>query len=89
MVEAVVHMTKPDALTILYKCKCMATEAEVTVPHRKPNESIDAWMIGCVQSSIYLDHRRRSPSCAAVEMEYAKVPAPESAPFIGGKPELN
>ena len=78
-----------NGVEIRYKCKCMSCEANLSVPFRRRGEDIVEWMETCVQRAIYLDHRQRSPLCLATALEYAKIPAPDSAPFIGGKPELN
>lgn len=77
-------------IEVRYKCACMPVEASIMVPFRRPKEEdVVQWMQNCMGLAIYLDHRQRSPSCRATAMEYAKVPAPENAPFIGGKPEVN
>lgn len=75
-------------IELRYKCRCMDAEASIQVPERQEAEDIIQWMNLVVQAAIYLDHRRRSPSCKTTEMEYAKLPMPENAPFIGGKPSV-
>lgn len=78
-----------NKIEVRYKCSCMKEEAKVLVPYRRDDENVIEWMDRCVQPSLYLDHRERSPLCKAETMEYAKLPAPENAPYIGGKPEVN
>lgn len=75
-------------MKILYKCACMPAEGEIEVPFRRDGEDIVDWMRGCVEPSIYLDHRKRSPLCCAPTMEYAKIPVSEAADGIGEKPKL-
>jgi hypothetical protein len=76
-------------ITIFYKCACMPAERSVDVPPRREDEDIIDWMETCVRLSIGLDHRKRSPLCRAAALEYAKIPAPENAPFIGGVPKTH
>lgn len=76
-------------IKVVYKCACMNKEASVDVPFRRADEDIHAWFENCVQQAIFLDHRKRSPLCRATATEYVKIPAPESAPFIGAKPQVN
>lgn len=76
-------------IEVRYKCACMPAEASIQVPFRNENEDVVQWMQNCLTPAIYLDHRRRSPNCRAAVMEYAKLPVPENARFIGGKPEVN
>ena len=75
-------------MDIFYKCKCMREEATVAVPDRRDDEDIGDWM-GKVALAIAADHQLRSTLCAATSMEYAKIPLPENALFIGGKPKLD
>lgn len=72
---------------IIFKCKCMAAEATVQVRNRNEHEDVADWM-ELVQSTISNAHRKTSPLCMSATMEYAKIPMPENAPFIGGKPQL-
>lgn len=58
---------------VKYKCQCMTEEAVLSVPARRPGEDIVFWMNSCVQTSLYLDHRRRSPKCRRDTMEYADI----------------
>lgn len=67
----------------------MEREAEVFVRYRHDNEDVADWMELVVTYAIANDHMHRSPNCRATTMEYAKIPAPENAPFIGGKPVTN
>jgi hypothetical protein len=76
-------------IELRYKCHCMPAEVSLKVRFRRADEDIIEWMEGVVRHAIGADHRRRSPIYRATAMEYAKIPAPENAPFIGGKPELN
>lgn len=73
---------------VVYKCTCMISEATVQVPFRRDDQDVAAWM-EVVTARLAADHRSRSPLCRLTTMEYAKVPAPESAPFLGGKPQLH
>lgn len=75
-------------IAIFYKCRCMKEEATVEMVHRKSGEDVVDWMRK-VQEVVGADHFKRSPLCMATKMEYAKIPAPENAPFIGGKPVVN
>lgn len=75
-------------IQIPYKCACMPAEAIVEVRYRNQGEDMLAYM-EIVVGTIGADHRKRSPLCQAQAMEYAKLPAPENAPFIGGKPIVN
>lgn len=70
-------------LTIAYKCHCMKEEVMLQIPPRESTEDIIVWMNLVVQPAIYLDHRKRSPTCKRNEMEYAKIHLPENAEFIG------
>lgn len=76
-------------IEVRYKCHCMAAEAVVKVPFRRDGETVTQWMQRCVETALYLDHRVRSPLCLSETMEYAKLPAPENAPFLGAKPQVN
>lgn len=81
-------MTNPskedeNGFEVRYKCTCMKEEVSLRVPFRKDGEDIVEWMANCVQTALYLDHRKRSPLCMRTAMEYAKMPVPENTPFIG------
>ncbi len=78
-----------SAISVPYKCRCMAADAVVTVPARRPGEDIAHWMETCLQLAIHVDHRLRSPACMGTELEYAKVPFHESNPNVGGAPILS
>lgn len=78
-----------ESVEVRYKCTCFSEEVKVLVPFRRKDENVIDWMNLCVQPALYLDHRQRSPRCRKAEMEYAKLPAPENAPFLGAKPEVN
>lgn len=75
-------------MDILYKCTCMTAEVSVAVPDRQKDEDIRDWMLK-VGIAISADHQIRNPICGATSMEYAKIPMPENAPFIGGKPKMD
>lgn len=75
-------------VVIAYKCACMPVEASITVRYRRTDEDVTEWM-EMVQAALGVDHQLRSPLCMRTAVEYAKIPAPENAPFIGGKPELH
>jgi hypothetical protein len=68
-----------------YKCACMTQEALVLIAERRPNEDISDYM-GYVSMALSTDHRRRSPLCLAVTMEYVKLPAdnPAGIGYSGG-----
>lgn len=74
---------------VIYKCKCMKEEATVNVPFRRADEDIGKWVQGTMGMAIYLDHRTRSPNCRMTAMEYAKLPVPDNAPYLGGEPKVN
>lgn len=73
-------------MKILYKCFCMAVEAEIEVMDRPARGDLLDWMQNAVQPSIGVDHRARSPHCRAAALEYAKIPLDEAAPGIGMAP---
>lgn len=75
-------------LEIFYKCTCMDAEAALSVPCRRPDEDIRDW-IAKVQGAIGTHHWTAHPDCRATTMEYAKIPAPENAPYLGAKGKLN
>lgn len=77
------------SVSIPYKCQCMNEEAVVLVPFRRKDENVIQWMDACVGPALSLDHRFRSPDCRSTKMEYAKIPLPENAPYLGAKPEMN
>ena len=70
-------------MKIIYKCRCMKAEVEITVPDRRPNGDLQDWMMGAVATCVSVDHRALSPMCQQTEMEYMKVPMPEGSPGIG------
>lgn len=72
-------------MQVLYKCACMAAEASVEVPERKALEDVVYWVEQVAGRAISDDHRRRSPTCSRVKMEYAKIPLEEGAPGVGHK----
>jgi hypothetical protein len=55
---------------------------------RQEVEDILAWMHK-VGIAISADHQIRNPICKATSMEYAKIPTPENAPYIGAKGKLD
>jgi hypothetical protein len=72
-----------------YKCRCMAQQVAVDVQERTEDQDVVDWVENTVGHAIGADHRARSPFCMATVMEFAKIPAPENAPFIGGAPKLD
>lgn len=76
-------------MRVLYRCKCMDGEAGVEVRNRIEGEDVVYWVEQVVGAAVGADHRSRSPMCPSSTMEYVKIPAPENAPFIGGKPRLD
>jgi hypothetical protein len=76
-------------IELRYKCVCMNAEASLLVRFRKEEEDIIAWMDNCVRPALGQHHMGRSPLCRANAVEFLKIPAPENAPFVGGKPVLN
>lgn len=68
---------------IRYKCRCLTEEVTLQALERRETEDIGNWMNLVLTPSIYLDHRARSPTCEAVEMEYAKVYLPPDGGPIG------
>lgn len=75
-------------IEVRYKCLCMAEEAVVCLPYRSDDEDVVTWVRETVGWLISSDHARRSPSCMQTCVEYVKIPMPENAPYIGGRPEL-
>lgn len=67
----------------------MTSEARVNVRERTADEDVVDWVENVMGEAISKDHFARSPLCRATQMEYAKIPAPENASFIGGKPKLD
>ena len=67
----------------------MAAEACVRIPYRDGSRDVVEWMEGEVGGAIARNHAARSPLCLATAMEYCKIPVPENAPHIGGKPIVN
>ena len=61
-------------MNIVYKCRCMAEEAEIAVPDRNDDECIVHWLRHICSSACALDHRQRSPRCHSEEIEYLKIP---------------
>lgn len=61
-------------LEVRYKCACNPLEQTVSVPARRPDEDIKAWMDLCMGPALYLHHRRNSPTCEATNTEYVKIP---------------
>lgn len=76
-------------MKIIYKCRCMATEAHVEVRDRREDEDILEWMESAVQPTLGAYHIRTSPWCRSTVSEYVKIPMPENSPFIGGKPRMD
>lgn len=75
-----------DTAEIRYKCHCMSAEAIVRVPWRREDQDVVEWVERTCGEAIAADHQKRSPLCLRKTMEYAKLPAPENAPYLGGKP---
>jgi hypothetical protein len=73
---------------VICKCKCMAFEFAVNIRHREDGEDIREWMTE-VQKEITRQHQKLSPLCVSPTLDYAKIPMPENAAFIGGVPKLN
>lgn len=78
-----------EYLEVRYKCVCMETEVAVRLPFRAADRDVVDWMREDVGAAISADHRARSPTCARRTMAYVKIPNPESAPHIGGRPEVH
>lgn len=76
-------------MKVMFKCRCMAAEAEITVRDRAAAEDIIDWMEDEVRPAVGRYHQQNSPQCTSTVAEYLKVPLPENAPFIGGKPVTN
>jgi hypothetical protein len=69
----------------LYKCSCMPRERAFYVRERLPNESIIDFMDKAVRPALSIDHRSRSPLCAATRLEYLKMPVDENKPIGAAK----
>jgi hypothetical protein len=76
-------------MKIIYKCRCMSRDAEVEVRDRRDDEDIIEWMETAVSPALGAYHIRNHPMCRATKSEYVKIPMPENAPFIGGKPRMD
>lgn len=76
-------------IEVRYKCICLLSEVSVRVPYRREADDVVRWMEDVVAAAISRDHHQRQPLCTQTKMEYVKIPAPENAPFIGGKPEMH
>ena len=76
-------------IEVRYRCRCMDAEVGVSVRSRTSAEDVVFWVEQVVGHAIARDHRARSPACRHEKMEYAKIPVPENAPFLGGEPRLN
>ena len=64
---------------VTYRCACMVEEATVSVPERRDDEDVVAWVEGPMTQALALDHRRRSRNCRESKMDYAKIKlAPDS-----------
>lgn len=72
-----------------FKCACQPEEIAVEVPDRTEGQDVGDWVGNTVGLAIGEEHRRRSPFCRRATTEYVKIPMPENAPFIGGKPRLD
>lgn len=71
-----------------YKCACMESEATVNVRHREDGDGVEVWFEE-VRQAVSDDHRARSRWCCQSKMEYVKLPLPENADHLGGKPKLH
>jgi len=78
-----------QTLTIAYKCRCMAAEAEILVRARGEREDIADWVREAVQVALSSDHMARSPLCRSPTVEHCKIPMPENAPYVGAAPRLD
>lgn len=76
-------------MIVFYKCRCMRAEAPVEVRERRKGEDIVEWMESAVSRAISAHHSNTNALCMATAREHVKIPAPESAPFIGAKPALD
>lgn len=65
-------------MDVIYKCHCMKDEVTITVQDRHPDGDLGDWMT-LAQHAIGVDHRARSPVCAAKAVEYVKIPYEEGA----------
>ena len=74
-----------SAVEIGWKCKCMAAEATLLVPERRPAHDVVAWVQDVVAHRIAAEHRRLSPACWETTMEFVKIHVPPSG-LVGGSP---
>ena len=58
-------------IAIPWKCRCMASERTFDMRERDAGEDVRAWMDSLARC-ISTEHRRVSPLCQAVSMEYLK-----------------
>lgn len=72
---------------VFYTCRaCGVHQAEVKVRARRPDEDIMPWMES-LTIALTLDHRRRSPLCAAESMDEVRVPLPSAQDARIGDPQ--
>ena len=76
-------------IVITYRCKCMVAEESCKGRPRRTSEDVVEWVQGPVTAGLVAAHRRRSPWCDSPATDYVKIPAPDSAPFLGGEPKLD
>ncbi len=82
-------MRQPASVAVRYQCRCMIAEVVVEVPYRGAGQDVVEWVEEVVGGAVTRDHAARSPLCTATATEYVKIPAPENAPYIGGRPVTN
>lgn len=75
-----------DGVWVVYRCQCFEGKRQVLVPYRKEGEDVLDWTITCVQGSVTLDHRFRSPTCDVVKADYIEIPMEQGVDRIGFKP---
>lgn len=76
-------------ILISYTCRCLVDHVDVPVRDRASGEDIADWMANVVIEQLAIDHRKRSPTCTSDRLDEVRIPMPENAPFIGGKPRLD
>lgn len=72
-------------MKVFYKCGCMAAEAEIDVPARRPLAPLGDWM-NCMSFCVSADHTALSPHCKSRTMEYVKVPVEGDGLGVKGEP---
>lgn len=70
-------------IVVKYSCRgCRLKRIDVVVDAREPEEDVLVWM-GRLQQALSVDHRRRSPTCTATELQEVLIPMVGSNARVG------